>query len=179
MTAAAFHASYADFKLIKGRKCAQIILEVPIEAADAALTALGGVPQPHIETWLAIARLDTKAVSEPPKAIAPPAGDGAKRSLFMEMAKDRDAPPKERRSWSALSYAEQAGIRCQEPDFWQFVNESNKPDLPIDSGDSAAEYVRDFCGVKSRSEIKTFTDGAMKWRRLDAEYESWQRRPVF
>jgi hypothetical protein len=48
---AAIQASFADFRLIKGRKQAQIILEIPIEGADAALAALGGIPQPHTRTY--------------------------------------------------------------------------------------------------------------------------------
>ena len=36
----AIKATFSDFKLIKGRKVAQLIFEVPIEATDAALAAL-------------------------------------------------------------------------------------------------------------------------------------------
>jgi hypothetical protein len=57
---AATQGSFADFKLVKTRKTAQIIIEVPIEEADKALQALGGLPQPMSETWVAIARLETK-----------------------------------------------------------------------------------------------------------------------
>jgi hypothetical protein len=57
---AAVQGSFADFKLVKTRKTAQIIIEVPIEQADQALAALGGLPQPATEAWVAIARLETK-----------------------------------------------------------------------------------------------------------------------
>jgi hypothetical protein len=52
--------TFADFRLIKGRKVCQIVIEVPIEQADQALAALGGLPQPATEAWVAIARLETK-----------------------------------------------------------------------------------------------------------------------
>jgi hypothetical protein len=58
--AAVTQGTFADFRLIKGRKCAQIVVEVPIEQADQALSALGGLPQPATEAWVAIARLETK-----------------------------------------------------------------------------------------------------------------------
>jgi hypothetical protein len=58
--AAVTQGTFADFRLIKGRKTAQIIIEVPIEQADQALAALGGLPQPATEAWVAIARLETK-----------------------------------------------------------------------------------------------------------------------
>jgi predicted metalloenzyme YecM len=44
--AAVTQGTFADFRLIKGRKVCQIVIEVPIEQADQALAALGGLPQP-------------------------------------------------------------------------------------------------------------------------------------
>jgi hypothetical protein len=58
--AAVTQGTFADFRLIKGRKVCQIVIEVPIEQADQALAALGGLPQPATEAWVAIARLETK-----------------------------------------------------------------------------------------------------------------------
>jgi hypothetical protein len=43
---AATQGTFSDFRLIKGRKVCQIVIEVPIEQADQALAALGGLPQP-------------------------------------------------------------------------------------------------------------------------------------
>jgi hypothetical protein len=64
---AAIQASFADFRLIKGRKQAQIILEIPIEGADAALAALGGIPQPQSDRWVAVARLNgASTINEKP-----------------------------------------------------------------------------------------------------------------
>jgi hypothetical protein len=57
---AATQGTFSDFRLIKGRKVCQIVIEVPIEQADQALVALGGLPQPATEAWVAIARLETK-----------------------------------------------------------------------------------------------------------------------
>lgn len=61
----AIKATFSDFKLIKTRKVAQIVLEVPIEAANAALQSLGGVPQFDAEQWVAVAPLDPDAAPEP------------------------------------------------------------------------------------------------------------------
>src|SRR4051812_4591789 len=59
--AAVTQATFSDFRLVKGRKVAQLVFEVPIEQADQALAALGGLPQPATEAWVALARLETKA----------------------------------------------------------------------------------------------------------------------
>jgi hypothetical protein len=61
MADAVTQGAFSDFRLIKGRKVCQIVIEVPIEQADQALAALGGLPQPMNEIWVALARLETKA----------------------------------------------------------------------------------------------------------------------
>lgn len=53
--------TYSDFKLIKGRKVCQMIIEFPSEAADT-VAATFGMPQPHIEKWVAVALLNEQAV---------------------------------------------------------------------------------------------------------------------
>jgi hypothetical protein len=58
-------ATFSDFRLVRSRKACQLIFEVPIEGADAALTALGGIPQPHSESWVGIIRLN--GYSKPPE----------------------------------------------------------------------------------------------------------------
>jgi hypothetical protein len=92
---AAIQGTFSDFRTVKGRKVAQLVIEVPVEQADAALQALGGVPQPHDPKWVAVARLDPKAASKP-------------------------AEPKERKAWADLPPSQQAAIRCGERDFQKF-----------------------------------------------------------
>lgn len=99
MSAAAFSATYADWKLVKSRKVVQIVLEVPMEASDAAYQLLGGMPNPAAETWVGVAKLANKPEAEPDQ--------------------------KGRRRWSDLSVGEQAGIRCNEADFQRFVDANN------------------------------------------------------
>lgn len=65
MADAAIKATFADFKLVKTRGVAQLVLEVPLEHANAALDALGGVPLPDKERWCAIARLTDEAARKP------------------------------------------------------------------------------------------------------------------
>jgi anti-sigma-K factor RskA len=49
--------TFADFKLIKTRSTAQLVIELAIEHADEALRVLGGVPQPGKEIPVAVARM--------------------------------------------------------------------------------------------------------------------------
>jgi len=90
---AAITGTFADFKTIKTRSTAQLIIEIPIEDADRALLALGGVPQPGKEQNVAVARLQ-----------AP------------------EEPVKERKDWNTLGRAAQAGILCSDERFWKYLS---------------------------------------------------------
>lgn len=147
---ALIQATYADMKLVRTRSCAQLIFEIPIEQAPAAIEAFG-VPLPGKEVWCAIARLDlTKATSEPAKAEKP------------------------RQKWDSLPLSQQAAIRCGEESFWRFLAETHSLSV-IGTSDEAAEFVRIACGVKSRAEIGKTEASAKAWRDLDGEFQYWQR----
>jgi hypothetical protein len=92
--AAVTQGTFADFRLIRGRKVCQIVIEVPIEQADQALAALGGLPQPATEAWIALAALNVTSIKR-----------------------------QEKRRFEELKSAMQAGIRCGEPAFWRFLGE--------------------------------------------------------
>jgi hypothetical protein len=146
--AAAIRGTFSDFRLIKGRKCAQVIVEIPIEEADAALSVLGGIPQPASERWIALAPLNVTSIK----------------------------PQKERRRYEDLKSAMQAGIRCTEPAFWRFINECH-PAWNTRCEEHAADFVRDFCRVGSRSSLNLDPRAAAKWQELDAAYMLWLREP--
>lgn len=155
----AFRATYADWRLIKTRGCVQIVFELPVEQADAAYQLLGGMPVAAREVWCGIARLD-KTKAEPPRpvesqSVALPAG-----------------AEKERRAFSELKPAQQAGILCNERAFLKFMSEKF-PDHLRTCGSTAAA-VREICKVDSRAEI---TEHNADWSGLVLAYRLWQREP--
>lgn len=148
MTVPVFKATFADFRLIKGRKVAQFIFELPIEATDAALETLGGVPQPHKESWVGIARLDPeRASSEVPE------------------------PANERRKFIDMPMSSQAAMRCEDLAFRAFLRSKNANVL---SANDAADVVRDLLSIKSRSEIKPDTPAGRGWIELERQFEEWR-----
>lgn len=149
MNARAFKAAWADFKLIKTRKVAQLVFEVPIEGADEALALLGGVPRPDSEVWAGIARL----------------ADGKEQSL--------ESPQKaqETRRFLTMPMAQQAALRCQDATFRAFLREV-KCTSTFNSAE-AADAVRDICGVGSRAQLNTNAEAAAKWRQLNLHFELW------
>ena len=149
-SAAAIKATFSDFKLVRGRKVAQMIFELPLEQADAALSALGGLPRPDQETWVALARLDPKAIAAKP-----------------------DEPVKERKRFAELPLPQQAGIRCADEDFWAFISGKSDTFGNVMSSDDAARLVREWCGVQSRSEL-SMPGAAARWRKLEDDYQLWR-----
>jgi len=61
MTDAVITGTYSDFKLIKTRQVAQIIIEVPLEKAEHVINIFG-VPKPNEEKWVAVAHMRTEPV---------------------------------------------------------------------------------------------------------------------
>lgn len=156
--AAAFAATFTDFRLIKGRKVCQVHLELPIERAEEFVRAFG-IPDPSKETWVGIARLN----AEPEKSV-------------IEPGKPTQA---QKRRWEDLLPAQQAGIACSDPQFrrwlkeetsWQFLD--GQPE-----DEEAAKAIRIYCGVSSRSELKPGSPSAAKWRQLYDSYTLWRDYP--
>ncbi len=151
-------ASFADFKLVKTRQMAQFVFELPLEKADAALAALGGVPQPDKEVWVGIAPITEEAAQ---RAATP-----APEDITITWPASRWPPtdkPKERQRWDTLPPTQQAGIRCNDVEFQAWLSASN--------ADEAALSVRNRCGVKSRTELATDNVAAALWRQMDIDFQ--------
>ncbi len=150
MTAkAALSATYHDLRFIKSRKVAQIVLELPIEQADAFVKAFG-TPNPASETWVGIARLDmSKVADEAPKA-------------------------KEKRSFADMPLSQQCAIRCNEPQFRRFLAR-DVADFEMFDVTMAADEIRSLCKIASRSELDSNSTAAAIWRRIDDAYWGWSR----
>jgi hypothetical protein len=183
---AAFQGSYADLKFIKSRSVAQVVVELPIEEA-AAFVAAFGAPVPGSECPVALARIHPeKDVSERDDRLSPEAmrrrrimwGGSPEELLEYETEIKRELTPtpvndspKERRPWATLSYAEQAGIRCNEPTFWRWLE--CQRGVAINSSQIAASAVRAICQVGSRSELIRGTVAGKRWEFVCSACESW------
>jgi hypothetical protein len=142
---AAFKACFTDWKLIRGRKVVQVVLELPLEQADDAYQALGGMPDPGHSVWCAVARLNPETTQIPARK-----------------------PPAEKR------LIQQAGICCADPRFRAFLVEERFVDAGSLSEEEAASGVRSICCIKSRSEIAPGTEAATRWERIYGRYLAWR-----
>ena len=144
MDKAVIQGTFSDLKTVKTRSVVQMVIEVPIEQG-AQIIAAFGFPRPGEEVPVAVARLD------------------------VDVAKHAPAPsekPKERFADKRLSV--QAGIRCNDPRFLIFLEETFG-----DTYNGAADFVRTHCGVSSRKELDINNVAASDWKGLNAEFEQW------
>lgn len=82
MTDHAILGTFADFKLIRSRGQAQIIVEIPMEEADRALAALGGLPTDANSRWVAVARPPSEQ-RQTMKQAAPKGGELSRRAAIL------------------------------------------------------------------------------------------------
>lgn len=166
----AFRASYADWKVIKTRACVQVVLEVPIEQADAAYQVLGGMPLASKEVWCGVARLDPEKAESTPPRLAP----------VVAVAALPDGVDKDRRRFDTLPYAQQAALRCNDPIYRAFLREMCSQQaayaLHAKTPDSAAVALRDLCEVESRADIRPGTEAEKKWLELERWFAAWQTK---
>lgn len=197
--AAAFRATYADWKLIKTRSVVQVVFEVPLEQADLAYQVIGGMPDPGAERWCAIARLvDNMALRpRPPQAQgeSQPADDShrgqphheggaTKLNEGVTVAPDLpveaagscgdtpDRPHTPRKVAPDKRMAQRAGRLCADTVFQQFLLERGS--ILSKCEPEAAEFIRQYCGVESRSELIPGEPAATVWTHLHSEFEAWR-----
>lgn len=66
----AFRGTYSDLRFIKGRKVAQVVIEVPIEQGSRVVEVFGA-PNPAEEVWVGFARLKDNAGPAPTPKRSP------------------------------------------------------------------------------------------------------------
>ncbi len=148
MSAAAFQGTFSDFKLIRGRKCAQIVIEVPLEQADAALQALGGLPNPADERWVAVARLHAEAKQE-----------------------QREEPTEGRR-WHQMPAASQIALACQSESFREFLTLRYRASGLVDAA-TCDHWIKAHLGVDSKREVTPASESFATWTELYGNYLVW------
>lgn len=171
---AVIDGQFADFKLVRTRGVAQIVVEVPLERASRVLEMFG-VPLPSQEVWVAVARLNTPA--------PPLAGDAGHRSIPSDPARGRagggmDEPQgsQSRTPFDEMPRSKQAGILCQDADFISFCDGramARADVLDEEVPEDTAAAVRAWCGVQSRSELDSGR-AAPVWDALVREFRQWE-----
>lgn len=151
MTAnAVVSATYSDFKIVRTRSVAQIVLELPIEQAQGFVDMFG-LPIPGSEIHVAIARL-----REAPAEAKPV--DVSKSERGKELYRSKDA-------------MEQAAIRaCILCDDLKFQLWASKHSIP-GAHSTTAEWLRAELRIKSRNEISSNARAYKAFLAIEEEYK--------
>lgn len=147
--AAAFQACFTDWRLIKGRKVVQVVFEIPLELADQAYKALGGMPDPGKSVWCAVARLNAGAEAEPtlaPQTKSSPRQDSAAHGP------NSGFDSRDRRRFDSLPLPQQAALLCADPVFQAFVEEEFGWSCQTD--DDAKRWMYHRYGISSRADLE-------------------------
>lgn len=147
----ALRGTFSDFRLVRSRKIAQLVIEVPLEQADAALQALGGIPNPADERWVAVARLNPGAKQAPKEE----ADEEGRRRRFHEM-----------------NPAAQIAMSCSSPSFREYLRLFKVASLPDDK-DACDQWLKGFLGVKSKTEVVPGSEAFEVWNELRGSYDVW------
>lgn len=144
---AVISGSYADFKIIKSRGVAQIVIEVPIEQAERAI-AVFGLPVGGSEIHVAVARL----AIDVPGAASHSAPDASERARAIYQA---SSPGEQARSRSILM--------CRDPDFQAWAQSTDETE--------AATFIRRKCRVNTRAAFATNPGALEQFLALEREYK--------
>lgn len=164
---AAFDATYSDWKLIRSRKVVQLVLEVPIEAADKAYQVLGGMPNPAGEIWVAVARLNTDRAPHP----APEQGEVSSSTVAPTTA----LPP---RRFTSLPLPQQAVLLCKDARFHVFVQRHYSNRRLPHTEEAVTAWLKMQAGISSRRELQPDTDGGEWFIRVRDRYLAWKLAPA-
>lgn len=155
---AALQGSLVDIRNVGTHKSVKLTIHVPEELTEHVIE-LFGWPTAVKPVSVALARLVD-------------AGASNGRTADFESANEGSGPSpatKERRRWQDLSVGEQAGIRCGEFAFREFLALEDSVFQVYDL-DMAADALRDRFKVASRKDIPRDT-----WEAFDSEYQLWCR----
>jgi hypothetical protein len=159
MSDAVFSASFVRFSMLVDGSLRVVIDVDPAEVPKA----LAGLNKPGIP--LAIARLTNQAAVEHDRSrMAEAPADPLPAHKLPTPLSSRVAMTCGEQSFSTF-------LRSFDPDGFGAVEQSGCA-TPV------TQYVRDFCGVPSRKDIRPGTPAAERWDSLRAEYEMFQRTGV-
>lgn len=152
--AAIIQGALVDAKNVAAHRCVRLSIDVPAELGASIVKAFGW-PTMAEPVSVAVARLAVVKEEEAERVEAPPALPVPKGKRRFE-----DMPP-----------ATQAALTCQEPRFWAWLREERKADCGNE--DEAAEFVREFCEVPSRADIRADNRAGSRWQWLCSAYRGW------
>lgn len=99
---------------------------------------------------------------------------GAHYQVVMVRLNDENQPMSREAEFDGSKAVRISGILCKEKEFWDYLHDSEQIFDPSEEG--ATEWMRNYLGVKSRSELKTNLEARNRLHKINEEYSAWKRR---
>jgi len=93
------------------------------------------------------------------------------QAALVEIGDDELPKEKGKLDWREVQPAAQAGIRCAEPRFRDYL--AVEHGINTKTAQEAAEAVRNLCGVNSRAMLGVNHKARTLWHQLDSGYRQW------
>lgn len=170
---AAIAAQLVDMRNVGTHKSLRLTIHIPEEQALQAIAAFGW-PTGVAPVPIAIARLNPESEVMQDRQVSP--GRNSEERPTADKTPPRQEPStpdgaKTKTAFRDMRMANQAGILCDKEPFRRFLRERLKWSDPATF--DAAEYVRRYCNVASRADIRPRTRSGDNWQKLFDEYQVW------
>lgn len=168
-------ATYSDLKVVKTRRVAQLIFEIPLEQFNEAMAVLGGAPLPDSEVWVAIARLNDHAIVQP-TAETGPVSPSPKPAQEPSKQNKPDKPQADgshsHRTWFEQPPVVRAAMRCKDVRFQQWLHGLGR--IPEPTFEEAVAYAKRVSGG-SRANLGSsgFEAQTAAWEVVDHKYHEF------
>ena len=129
-----------------------------------------GLQQRQNGDW--VLRLTVQAADMDQRVTSAPMGTRY-QAVLVEVNDDEQPKeqPKGKLDWRDVQPAAQAGIRCAEPRFRDYL--AVEHGINTKTAQEAAEAVRTLCGVNSRAMLGVNHKARTLWHQLDSGYREW------
>lgn len=85
-----------------------------------------------------------------------------------------DETPMDRGEFDGQKAIRVAGLLCRDPDFWEWLHEDTQ--IIEATEKEATDWLRDFLGVASRSELKVNREARDRLEKLHKDFNAWTRK---
>ena len=166
---AAILATFSDLRLVKSRKTAQLVFELPMERLKEALDALG-MPDPQGSSWCGIALV--------PKSL----GDGPTRENGLpgplpaeDIVPAQASPAKPKKRWHEMPASQRAALLVQDTEFWMYLRTCGFAEPTTEM--AADTSLKSYCGISTKAALdlpgpSTSNDS---FAELEGNFRAWRQ----
>ena len=99
---------------------------------------------------------------------------GSRYQVVMVRLGEHEEPLDRQEAFSGDRSVKIAGLLCRDQEFWKFLLDDNQ----IISADEeeASDWLRDYLGVKSRTELKTNPEARVRLEQIRSEFAGWTNK---